>query len=239
MAAAPTQTGRLCASGRHVMDPNWDICPYCDAENRSKERTLTEPYAPPPIAASSERRTTIGDAYPGSRRETKVMPGAGPSGPAMPAGQGDTRRIVGVIITYTWRPEGQLFLIREGKNFLGAGKVGSAPGEPDCDILIHTDPKMSSVHALILCRAGRYDIVDQESSNGTFLADQLVPLQGIELPNYAQITTGSTVWTFIKITPQASDKRVSQPAPHVKEEGAEPEPEPPGKPQKPDITSIG
>ncbi len=233
MAAAKSQSGRFCPSGRHTMDPNWDTCPYCDAENRSKERTLTDQPIPPAFTASSERRTTIGEVYTGSQRETKTMPSTGPTGPIIPARQGGTRRIVGVMITYTWRPEGQLFAILEGKNFIGAGKVGSAPGEPDCDILIETDPKMSSLHALILCRAGRYDLVDQESSNGTFLGDQLVPLNGIELPNYAQITTGSTVWTFIKITPPVSERAIPQAvAPAV-------QPEQPVAPKGPDETSVG
>lgn len=199
------QTGRLCDAGLHQMDPNWDTCPYCRAEKKAKERTQPDVRDESAVSAS-DRRTRVGGAPAESRRETRVMPSTGGSSPAQPAGEGDTRRIVGVLITYTWRPEGQLFAVREGKNFIGAGKVGSAPGEPDCEILIANDPKMSSLHASILCRAGRYDLVDQGSSNGTFLEEELVPLQGTSLPNYAEITTGSTVWTFIKITPVESDR---------------------------------
>jgi pSer/pThr/pTyr-binding forkhead associated (FHA) protein len=137
---------------------------------------------------------------------------------------------MGILITYTWRPEGQLFAIREGKNFIGAGNVSSDASHRPCDILITNDPRLSSEHALILCRHGRYDIVDQESSNGTFLNSELVPLQGTDLPNYAEIKTGSTVWTFIKINPPASE--VIQPSPERKvEKPTTPSPESPDKTQ--------
>jgi pSer/pThr/pTyr-binding forkhead associated (FHA) protein len=143
------------------------------------------------------------------------------------------------MITYTWQPAGQLFLIREGKNFIGAGRVSSDASHRICDILIANDAKLSAEHALILCRHGRYDIVDQESSNGTFLSGELVPLQGIELPNYAEIQTGSTVWTFIKITPAESEKAL----PSVRRGGQEARPgdavsDKPEKPNKPP-TEIG
>jgi pSer/pThr/pTyr-binding forkhead associated (FHA) protein len=118
---------------------------------------------------------------------------------------------VGVLITYTWRPEGQLFAVREGKNFIGAENVSSDVSHRPCDIQIRTDPMLSSEHALILCRAGRYDLVDQMSSNGTFLNGELVPIQGIELPNYAEIKTGHTDWTFIKIAAPPTAVRTPPP----------------------------
>jgi serine/threonine protein kinase len=46
--------GRFCSTGRHLIDPNWDICPYCEAEKESKEladvkespmAALRQPYA--------------------------------------------------------------------------------------------------------------------------------------------------------------------------------------------------
>jgi pSer/pThr/pTyr-binding forkhead associated (FHA) protein len=85
-----------------------------------------------------------------------------------------------------------------------------------CPILIPNDPKMSAEHALILYRHGRYEIVDEKSSNGTFLGDELVPLKGTELPNYAQIRTGSTIWTFIKIEPGPRPTPGPEPEPPVK-----------------------
>lgn len=235
MASPTPGTGRLCAAGRHSMDPNWESCPYCEAERRAKERTQGGGgggggYAPTTRAASEGRETRVGGVIGGGQRETKTMPSGPPVGSGGQAGEPDTRRILGVLITYTWRPEGQLFTIREGKNYIGAGDVSSEPTPRKCEILIDADARMSSEHALILCRAGRYDIVDQKSSNGTFLGNELVPVQGTELPNYAALKTGSTVWTFIKITPPAGEAvrppSVPRPAPPVKppvEEEREPD----------------
>lgn len=222
--ATPRSSGRLCDAGRHWMDPNWENCPYCDAENRSREQTQTgRPYAT--IRAADDRKTRVGGgASPEIKRETRVMPSGSTPSAGGQAGGADTRRIMGVVITYTWRPEGQLFAVREGKNFIGAGSVSSEASHRDCEILIRTDPRLSSEHALILCRHGRYDIVDQKSSNGTFLNGELVPLQGTELPNYAEIKTGSTIWTFIKIeAPPVSETAPPPAGPAVEkpEPGAE------------------
>ena len=56
MASTLPNTGRRCPSGRHVMDPGWEICPYCDGENRSKEQTA---YREPVRQSSDERKTTV------------------------------------------------------------------------------------------------------------------------------------------------------------------------------------
>lgn len=226
--ASPSATplvSRLCDAGRHTMDPTWETCPYCDAEKRSKEKTQV-PQQVPLSAAADDRKTRVGDISSGVRRETKAMPPASPYGSGPPhGGEGDTRRIMGVLVTYTWRPEGQLFTIREGKNFIGAENVSSEVSHRPCDIQIRTDPMLSSEHALILCRHGRYDLVDQKSSNGTFLNGELVPIEGIELrDNYAEIKTANTVWTFIKIV--APPIAEAPPPPRVKEVEPEAPPTP-------------
>jgi len=228
--ASPSATplvGRLCDAGRHMMDPNWETCPYCDAERRSKEKTQAPKQAPSRAAADDRYKTRVGDISPGVQRETKAIPPGSPHSSGPVGGEGDTRRIVGVLITYTWRPEGQLFPIREGKNFIGAENVASEVSHRPCDIQIRTDPMLSAEHALILCRAGRYDLVDQMSSNGTFLSGELVPIQGIELrDNYADIKTGNTVWTFIKIAAPPIAAAPAAPPP-VKEPEEPPAPKPP------------
>jgi FHA domain len=119
-----------------------------------------------------------------------------------------TRRIVGVVITYTWRPEGQLFPIHEGQNFIGRADISAESMRRPCDIQIPQDPKMSAEHALILYRPAHrndtqesYEIIDQETANGTSVNGELLKSnQGVELPNYATIRTGTTEWTFIMIT---------------------------------------
>jgi len=66
---------------------------------------------------------------------------------------------------------------------------------------------MSAEHALILCRQGNYEIIDQETTNGTFVNNSLLKANlSADLPNYAKIQTGGTEWTFIKVdAPQKAE----------------------------------
>ena len=187
--------GRKCAKG-HSMDPGWDRCPYCEAEQKSNQKSGL--FAP--VESADRQRTRVDSATPipsQANRVTRTM--------STPPNQGsyvadDTRRIVGVLVTYTWRREGELFPVRAGKNFVGRGQVSSEPHLRDCDIQVPQDGEMSEEHALILCRQGGYEILDQATSNGTFLNGQALKANlGTDLPNYATIKTGATLWTFIRI----------------------------------------
>lgn len=201
---------RRCEAG-HVMDPGWAVCPYCRTKKAITEKAM-EAQDDKPVAAGDDRSTRIGGPGPAAGRVTRVD-APEPTQASRPP-QADTRRITGVLVTYTWQPAGQLFAIREGKNYLGAGRVSDEGGIP-CHVQITSDPELSGAHALILCRHGRYDLVDLNSSNGTFLNDQMVPIQGIELPDDAKIKTGSTVWKFLRIDanlPSGGGAAVQEPA---------------------------
>ncbi|MDH3446448.1 MAG: FHA domain-containing protein, partial [Deltaproteobacteria bacterium] len=205
--------GRKCAKG-HSMDPSWETCPYCEAEQRSNQRTSGFGT----IDAADRQRTRVGAARPGPatpNRVTRAM--ATPMDQGGHVGAGDTRRITGILVTYTWLGQGEIFPIREGKNFVGSGEISSEAEHRDCDVCVPQDNTMSSEHALVLCRHGNYEIIDQISSNGTFLNGQMLKAnQGTDLPNYAEIKTGSTLWTFIKIAAPAGE--TIQPAPKPAEE---------------------
>jgi pSer/pThr/pTyr-binding forkhead associated (FHA) protein len=126
-------------------------------------------------------------------QKRKAMEGLKPTG--------ETRRILGVLITYSWRPEGELFAIREGKNFIGRGN----DSRDKCEVKIPLDERMSSLHALILCRGGRFELIDHESANGTFLDDRmLLANESNELRDHALIRTGDTIWKFYQIKAPAS-----------------------------------
>ena len=201
MADAIPRPARRCANG-HPMDPNWETCAYCEAEQKSNQRSAGVQSS----GASDRGRTVVGSprpAPPETSRVTRAM--AAPAQPSGYAGAGDTRKLTGMLITFTWRPEGQFFPVREGKNFIGSGQVSSEAFHRDCDIKMD-DETMSAEHALILCRQGHYEILDQISSNGTFLGGQMLKAnQGIELPNYGEIKTGSTLWTFIMVKAPAGE----------------------------------
>ena len=190
------------------MDPNWETCSYCEAEQRANQRSVGTQSSD----AAERQRTMVGaprPAPPEAQRMTRAM--GEPARPGGYVGAGETRRITGVLVTYSWRPDGEVFPVREGKNFIGSGDVSSEAVHRGCDIQIPHDNMMSSEHALILCRQGNYEILDQISSNGTFLGGQMLKAnQGIDLPNYAEIKTGATSWTFIMV--KASGSEVAQPA---------------------------
>jgi len=199
--------GRYCPVG-HPMDPNWDTCPRCAAEQRAREKTVLEPTAAGTDAnctdANQAARTTM-IRRPTSISDNEPAPGqhAGraPSPldvPAQVVARGHERKITGVLATFSWRPQGQLFALYEGRNVIGSGQVESEDGR-DCDIRIEEDRMLSNEHAVILCRNGRYDLVDRHSTNGTYMNGAFVEAQGVPLADGAWVGTGATVWTFRKI----------------------------------------
>ena len=106
---------------------------------------------------------------------------------------GDQRKIVGILITYTWRPEGQVFPVREGRNWIGRDPA-------QADIVIENDDTLSSVNSTISFR-NKFVIGDKDSMGGTYVNGEPVEELAHSLPNYAKIRTGSTTWTFIAIEP--------------------------------------
>ena len=71
-------------------------------------------------------------------------------------------------------------------------------------IRLRQDAKLSAEHAVILCRRGRFEVHDQQSSTGTFLDGVLVPMQGGQLENYSELKAGATTWTFVKLQDSTS-----------------------------------
>lgn len=127
--------------------------------------------APPPIPAPSPTPAPV--------------PAAAP-----PAG----RRIVGLLVTYSWRSDGQVFPVREGRNYVGS--------DPECDVAVDCDPQLSGRHATILYRGRGFWIDDEKSMNGTFVDGECVE-EKQRLDNYSEVRTGSTVWRFIVVEPEA------------------------------------
>lgn len=109
-------------------------------------------------------------------------------GSASAAVRSDSRKIVAVLITYSWKPEGQLFPIREGRNLIGSGET--------CDIRITEDPALSSVNSHITFRQS-FTLGDMVSMSGTELNGEPVEEQFRPIANYARIRTGSTMWLLV------------------------------------------
>jgi hypothetical protein len=204
---------RKCSNG-HVMDPSWDSCPYCKARESSNqisgmvesERKPTIVLGQPESKNDPPKRTMVDgmpQPTPGGGRETIILNSEDVTGAPKEYQPTDTRNIVGVLVSYSWVRGGQLFPVREGKNYIGSGHDSTVSSIQDCDIQIPHDEKMSRVHSLLLCRSGKNEIIDQQSTNGTFLnGELLMSNQSVGLESQAEIKTGSTSWIFIKIEPQ-------------------------------------
>ena len=100
------------------------------------------------------------------------------------------RRVVGVLVTYTWKPEGQVFAVREGRNLIGRGA--------ECEICVPEDNALSNVNTHITYRKS-FVVGDMVSMSGTDVNGHPIEEQFVPLPNYSTIRTGSTQWTFIVI----------------------------------------
>ena len=98
-----------------------------------------------------------------------------------------TRKFVGWLVSYTLDPMGVDFKIYEGRNMIGRSM--------ECNISIN-DNMVSSEHALLLFRAGKYSITDRQSTHGTFVNDRDIDLEPFYLQDGDEIRMGKTILKF-------------------------------------------
>jgi Inner membrane component of T3SS, cytoplasmic domain len=166
----------------------------------SRAPTLVEdvrPTPPPPRPLGGRR----GDTSLMPPSETQMPTHEAPS-PSAPPARASERKIVGVLVTYTWSPQGQVFPVREGRNLIGRGE--------QCEIRVPGDSKMSDVNSHITYRQ-RFVVGDMVSEGGTYLDGQPIEEQFVPLQSYARIRTGSTQWTFIALDPTVADSDTKLP----------------------------
>lgn len=164
-------------------------------ETPGAPRPVTEqldlrPTPPPPIPGPAPAATN-----PGRRGQTVFMPftpSASNIAQSEQVPRAAGRRIVAILITYSWLPEGQVFPIREGRNLIGRGEK--------CDILVREDNVMSEVNSHITFRHN-FVLGDMVSMSGTDLNGEAVEEQFRPLTNYARIRTGATNWIFVIVDP--------------------------------------
>jgi len=88
--------------------------------------------APPPMAAGG----------PSSRRHTSVMDTDDIAQAARRQPQGGGRSLTGIVYTFSWSKLGQLFEVRDGRNYVGSGVVGTEGGRP-VDVLVTDRPALA------------------------------------------------------------------------------------------------
>ena len=97
------------------------------------------------------------------------------------------RKLVGWLVSYTLDEMGMDFKLYEGRNIIGRNA--------DCQITI-ADKTVSGNHAVILFRAGKYSITDQQSSQGTFVNNEDIELEPRYLKDGDVIRMGQTLLRF-------------------------------------------
>lgn len=99
----------------------------------------------------------------------------------------EVRKLVGWLVSYTLDPMGVDFKLYEGRNIIGR--------DMDCNITVN-DNMVSSKHAVLLFRAGKYSVTDSQSSHGTFVNDVDIELEPYYLQDGDVIKVGQTVFKF-------------------------------------------
>ncbi|NVH74238.1 FHA domain-containing protein [Paraburkholderia sp. JPY432] len=147
-------------------------------------KTRREPMVRQPTQVSGATDTPSDPA----RRDTPASVDTAAAATQPAAG----RRITGALVTYTWQPQGQLFPLYEGRNVIGRGDIASE-GRP-CDVHITSDPKLSNEHAILLWRrdAGHFELVDNLSTNGTFVSEREIGRDSAHLADGDQFVAGGT-----------------------------------------------
>ncbi|GHV52084.1 peptide-binding protein [Bacteroidia bacterium] len=97
------------------------------------------------------------------------------------------RKLVGWLITYSMDPLGIDYRLYEGRNEIGH--------DINCHITVN-DGTMSGKHATIRFRTGKYKIKDEFSAHGTFVNDEDIEEETIELHDGDLIRMGKTVFEF-------------------------------------------
>jgi hypothetical protein len=166
VCGAPFSFGTKICSNGHIYDAKYDICPICPSPELAQKIGATI-HSSPTVSYSdntgdSMKSTVIdqGSVSSGATAGKKTVI----IGPQQEDGSKEeirpSRKIVGWLITFNMRPEGDDFRLYEGRNLITGGSQG--------DIVIK-DPAVSSPHCMVLFRSGKLRIKDELSTNGTFV----------------------------------------------------------------------
>ncbi len=212
----------ICANG-HPIDPSWATCPYCALLGAAPPAAPAHTRLEHAAGAAEARGTRLEVAPPGAGRRTRLgsvepEPREAPAPPVLAearAGGPPTRldpvapravageparELVAVLAAPALKPGGALFGVRQGKSFLGA--------HPANDICLREDARVSSEHALLLARNGRFYLSDRMSTNGTWInGEELGAGNQVELMDRDWIRCGSTELVLLVLPPMPSGGR--------------------------------
>ena len=158
---------KFCANG-HQMEDSWEICPYC-------EKTGFQGPGGGLAKTRIEGQPTTTKVETSPVRKTVVI-GEKPKG-----------AVVGWFVALNGVQQGEDFRVREGQQVLGSAR--------DCEIILD-DPTISSRHASLKHREGRFFLTDLDSTNGTFLNDGTTTIAREEIKDNDQVRLGKLTLKF-------------------------------------------
>jgi hypothetical protein len=161
---------KFCENG-HQLEDVWTDCPYC-----AKTGYRGASFGP------------LGKTRPemGATQVEQSAPAYDPR-KTVPLAAIKKTPVVGWLVAMDGAQKGEDFRLREGKNALGSSE-GSE--------VILRDQAVSSRHASISYREGKFVITDLDSMNGTFLNDDAEPVARVELKDNDVIRVGATTLKF-------------------------------------------
>ena len=188
VGAAPVAAGgagqQMCPNG-HVY--NGPSCPYCPQP--AAGGNFARPGGVPPTVAEGGPQGGVG-AIPKGRT---VVEGARAGGQVRRAGgtvveTEVTRRLVGWLVVMNSAEEASYkdFRVSDGKNLIG--RIGQ-----QVDIAIN-DKRISSQHALLVHKDGKYRLTDMGSGNGTLVNGEEVDT--VQLQDGCRVKVGRTTLVF-------------------------------------------
>lgn len=190
---------KKCANG-HLYDPAiyGDKCPFCPSPTGStKVNTDFQDGNGTKVLGGDEPKptATIGiDGNDAAGGATVIRHVGGTA--TGETGVSENRRLVGLLVSYSANPTGEVYKVYEGRTTIGRDRT--------CDIPFPNDQHMSSKHLLIqyveakgAFRAQEYD---KGSANGSFVNGQVYVLGDvIDLKNNDVIVIGGTKFIFLAI----------------------------------------
>lgn len=191
---------KKCANG-HLYDPAiyGDKCPFCPSPTGSTKVNTDFQEGP--------GTKVLGGDEPNKPTETIGINGNDAAGGATvirhvggtatgETGVSENRRLVGLLVSYSANPTGEVYKVYEGRTTIGRDRT--------CDIPFPNDSHMSAKHLLIqyveakgAFRAQEYD---KGSANGSYVNGQVYVLGDIiDLKNNDVIVIGGTKFIFLAI----------------------------------------
>lgn len=158
---------KFCDNG-HQLDESWTDCPYC-------------------IRAGFRGNAADGKTRPDFDATRPDSASGFDGGKTVPLAVIKRQPVVGWLVVMTGAQKGEDFRLHEGKNALGTSR--------DSEVVLR-DPAVSSKHASVSYKDGKFMLTDLDSTNGTFVNENPESVARVELKDNDSIRVGETTLKF-------------------------------------------